>query len=499
MRENRTYGLTRGRSGSAASLYSTGRKKIICGRKKKIYGRKICVNLREKRKTYGRKICVNLRNLREKEISAGKLKKMLLEKHHLDTHNEPHLIRHQKRLDYFMAEISGIEEILQKLIDFQIAIPSWALGAGGTRFSRFSIGGEPRSLADKIEDVGLLHALNRSSGAISLHIPWDIPEDAGATRALAAQHGLTFDAVNSNTFQDQPGQALSYKFGSLQHTDPAVRRQAVEHNIAVIKHGVELGSESITVWLADGSCFPGQLNFRKAFQNTLEGLTEIYAALPPHWKMFVEYKAYEPNFYSMTVGDWGQSLLYAQKLGPKAYTLVDLGHHLPNANIEQIVALLLLEGKLGGFHFNDSKYGDDDLTVGSINPYQLFLIFNELVDGMDARGMNHARDLGWMIDASHNVKDPLEDLLQSVEAIAIAYAQALLIDRPALEHARQSNDVARAQEILQAAYRTDVRPLVAEARLRAGGALEPMAMYRELNVRECLIRERGVKTVATGL
>jgi L-rhamnose isomerase/sugar isomerase len=241
------------------------------------------------------------------------------------------------------------------------------------------------------------------------------------------------------------------------------------------------------------------LNFRKAFQNTLESLKEIYAALPGNWKMFVEYKAFEPNFYSMTVGDWGQSYLYASKLGEKAYTLVDLGHHLPNANIEQIVSLLLMEGKLGGFHFNDSKYGDDDLTVGSINPYQLFLIFNELVEGMDARGMNHAADLGWMIDASHNIKDPLEDLLQSVEAIKIAYAQALLIDQKVLASARDNNDVVKAQEILQQAYRTDVRPLVAEARLRAGGALQPIEFFRQQKVRENLIKERGLKTVATGL
>ena len=215
--------------------------------------------------------------------------------------------------------------------------------------------------------------------------------------------------------------------------------------------------------------------------------------------MFVEYKAFEPNFYSMTVGDWGQSYLYASKLGEKAFTLVDLGHHLPNANIEQIVSLLLMEGKLGGFHFNDSKYGDDDLTVGSINPYQLFLIFNELVEGMDARGMNHATDLGWMIDASHNIKDPLEDLLQSVEAIQVAYAQALLVDAKALEQARQQNDVVSAQEIIQKAYRTDVRPLVAEARLRSGAALNPVAVYRSLQVRDNLVKERGLVTVATGL
>jgi L-rhamnose isomerase/sugar isomerase len=201
----------------------------------------------------------------------------------------------------------------------------------------------------------------------------------------------------------------------------------------------------------------------------------------------------------MSVGDWGQSYLYATKLGQNAYTLVDLGHHLPNANIEQIVSLLLMEKKLGGFHFNDSKYGDDDLTVGCIRPYQLFLIFNELVEGMDARGMNHVTDLGWMIDASHNVKDPLEDLLQSVEAIMIAYAQALMVDREALAAKQNQNDVVQCQEILQKAYRTDVRALVAEARLKAGGALDPLGLFRTQKIREKLIKERGSKTVATGL
>lgn len=424
---------------------------------------------------------------------------MLMEKYKIDEHNHQASAEHKKKFEFVAAGIPNIKDILQKLQEFQIAIPSWALGTGGTRFGRFSGGGEPGNLEEKMEDIGLLHALNKSSGAISLHIPWDIPKNAQAIKTLAAQHGLRFDAVNSNTFQDQPGQKHSYKFGSLQHVDKAVRKQAIDHNIEVIRHGIELGSESLTVWLSDGSCFPGQLNFRKAFQRTLQGLEEIYAALPDHWKMFVEYKAFEPNFYSMTVGDWGQSYLYANKLGPKAYTLVDLGHHLANANIEQIVGLLLGEGKLGGFHFNDSKYGDDDLTVGSINPYQLFLIFNELVEGMDARNMNHASDLGWMIDASHNVKDPLEDLLQSVEAIKIAYAQALLVDTRALAAAQESNDVVTAQEILQHAYRTDTRPLVAEARLRAGGALQPIQVFRSLKVRENLINERGQKTVATGL
>ncbi|MGZ3944258.1 MAG: TIM barrel protein, partial [Mucilaginibacter sp.] len=382
---------------------------------------------------------------------------------------------------------------------FNIAIPSWALGTGGTRFGRFSGGGEPRNLEEKIEDVGLIHALNRSSNSISLHIPWDIPDNAPLVKALATQLGLHFDAVNSNTFQDQPGQKLSYKFGSLHHVDKAVRKQAIEHNIQVIKYGVELGSKALSVWLSDGSNFPGQLNFRTAFQNTLESLKEIYDALPDDWKVWIEYKPYEPNFYSTTIGDWGQSYLLASKLGKKASTLVDLGHHLQGANIEQIVSLLLMEGKLAGFHFNDSKYGDDDLTVGSINPYQLFLIFNELVEGMNTRGMSHATDIGWMIDASHNVKDPIEDLLQSVEAIKIAYAQSLIIDRTALSNAQQNNDVALAQEILQQAYRTDVRPLIAEARLRTGGALSPIDTFRQLKIRETLVKERGSKTVATGL
>jgi L-rhamnose isomerase/sugar isomerase len=424
---------------------------------------------------------------------------MKLENYHIESLNSEQLSKHQNRLAFVKSEVADAEAIIQKLVEFQIAIPSWALGTGGTRFGRFSSGGEPRNIEEKIEDIGLLHKLNGASGAVSLHIPWDTVENTAGIKALAAQHGLRFDAMNSNTFQDQPDQPLSYKFGSLQHADKAVRKQAVDHNIEVIRQGIELGSKALTVWLSDGSCFPGQLNFRKAFQNTLEGLKEIYAALPADWKVFVEYKAFEPNFYSTTVGDWGQSLLYASKLGPQAYTLVDLGHHLPNANIEQIVALLLMEEKLGGFHFNDSKYGDDDLTAGSMKPYQLFLIFNELVEGMDARGMNHREDLGWMIDASHNVKDPLEDLLQSVEAIMIAYAQALSVDRKALQEAQAINDVVRAQEILQQAFRTDLRALVAEARLRAGAALSPLEVYRKYNVRQELIKNRGAKTVATGL
>jgi L-rhamnose isomerase / sugar isomerase len=424
---------------------------------------------------------------------------MQLDTHSIELENEKLIKKHQSQFNNIVSEIPAAENIIQKLNDFNIAIPSWALGTGGTRFGRFSGGGEPRNLEEKIEDVGIIHALNKSSNSISLHIPWDIPDNAPAIKALAAQIGLHFDAVNSNTFQDQAGQRLSYKFGSLHHVDKAVRNQAIEHNIEVIKYGVELGSAVLSVWLSDGSNFPGQLNFRNAFQNTLESLWEIYRSLPENWKIWLEYKPYEPNFYSTTIGDWGQSYLLATELGEKAGTLVDLGHHLQGTNIEQIVSILLMKGKLAGFHFNDSKYGDDDLTVGSINPYQLFLIFGELVEGMDARGMNHARDLGWMIDASHNVKDPMEDLIQSVEAIKIAYAQALLIDRNTLVKAQTNNDVSLSQEILQQAYRTDVRPLLAESRFRLGGALNPLSAFRQLHVRKNLVRERGLKSVASGL
>lgn len=410
--------------------------------------------------------------------------------------------RHRDAFDHLAGRLSveghDVDVLLKKITEFQIAIPSWALGSGGTRFARFPGGGEPRNLEEKMLDVGLLHAINRSSNAISLHIPWDIPENAAEVRALAEELDIQFDAVNSNTFQDQPGQDLSYKFGSLAHTEKAVRAKAIDHNIEVINYGVALGSQALTVWLSDGSCFPGQSNFRKALQRTLASLEEIYKALPADWKIFVEYKPYEPNFYSTVIQDWGTSFLLANKLGAKAFTLVDLGHHLPNTNIEQIVATLMMEGKLGGFHFNDSKYGDDDLTVGSIKPYQLFLIFNELVYGMEDPVSTNPSP-AWMIDASHNVKDPLEDLLQSVEAIKLAYAQALLVDHDALEAARENNDAVLGQEILQHAFRTDLRPLLAESRLQSGGMLEPLTAFRNLNVRKQLIGERGMKTVSTGL
>ena len=426
---------------------------------------------------------------------------MILTIEQIKEFNKKYLTDHQNGLATLQNKLakSGQDtiEIIKKIEDFQVAIPSWALGAGGTRFGRFSYGGEPANLEQKIADIGILNALTKSAGAISLHIPWDIPNDYQAIKELASSYDIIFDAVNSNTFQDQPDAKESYKYGSLSNISSAVRDQAIQHNIDVINIGNKLGSKSLTVWLADGSNFPGQNNFQTALQNTESGLKQIYANMPHDWKMFIEYKPYEPNFYSTVIQDWGTSFMLANACGDRAYSLVDLGHHLPNSNIEQIVSTLMLKGKLGGFHFNDSKYGDDDITVGSIKPYALFLIFNELVYGMENNTQNP--DLAWMIDASHNIKDPLEDIIQSLEAILIAYAQALLVDQKKLKEAQNNNDVVLCQEILQEAYRTDVRPLIAQARINSGGALNPLQVYRKFEIRKNLIKERGTHTLASGL
>ena len=426
---------------------------------------------------------------------------MRIEKGQIENANKKVLDHHTESFDFLAGQLTKkgvkVDQIVQKLADFQVAVPSWALGAGGTRFGRFGFRGEPAILEQKIDDVGAIHALTQTAGSISLHIPWDVPEDYKAIKELADSHHLLFDAVNSNTFQDQKNAAESYRYGSLSNIDEAVRRQAVEHNQEVIKIGEKLGSKSLTVWLADGASFPGQTNFQSALSQTQKSLQEIYKTLPDDWKLFIEYKPFEPNFYSTVIQDWGTSFMLANQCGEKAYTLVDLGHHLPNTNIEQIVSTLMLKGKLGGFHFNDSKYGDDDLTVGSVKPYALFLIFNALVYGMENNAQNPYP--AWMIDASHTIKDPLEDIIQSLEAILEAYAKALLIDQNQLKESQQAHDVAKCQEILQDAYRTDVRPLLQEARLWRGGALHPLNAYRALGIRKTLVSERGKNSKASGL
>jgi len=387
-----------------------------------------------------------------------------------------------------------VERAVETLAAFDLAIPSWSLGTGGTRFGRFPGPGEPRNVFEKMDDVAVIHRLTGAASGVSLHIPWDEPDDPAALRGHAAALGLRIDAVNSNTFQDQPGQRLSYKFGSLAHTDPAVREQAIEHNLHVIEVGEVLGSTALSVWLADGSNFHGQMHLRRAFDRTFDGLARIYAALPDEWRMFIEHKPYEPAFYAAVVQDWGSSYLLAHALGPKAQCLVDLGHHLPATNIELIVARLLGAGKLGGFHFNDAQYGDDDLTAGSIHPYRLFLVFNELVDA--ARDRLPDFDPAYMIDQSHNLKDPIEALLQTVDQVQRAYARALIVDRDALDAYQEANDVLMAERTLQQAFETDVGPLVAEARRRNGAAIDPVATFRASGYRAARGEERGAVAYA---
>jgi L-rhamnose isomerase/sugar isomerase len=391
-----------------------------------------------------------------------------------------------------------IEDLVAKARAFRVAVPSWGVGTGGTRFARFPGIGEPRNIFEKLEDCGTIFKLVRSTPAVSLHIPWDKPDSAKDLREFAAQRGLHFDAMNSNTFQDQPGQELSYKFGSLTHPDPAVRRQAIEHNLECIALGQSLGSKAHTVWVGDGGNFPGQQHFRNALERYLESMREIYRALPEDWRLFIEHKLYEPAFYSTVINDWGVSYYCARELGPKAFCLVDLGHHAPNVNIEMIVARLIQFGKLAGFHFNDSKYGDDDLDSGSIKPFQLFLIFNELVDAELGRVPNF--DPAYMLDQSHNVTDPIESLMVSAAELVRAYVQAHLVDRQALSEAQGKCDPLMALAILKQAFTSDVSPVLAVARERAGGAIDPIATYRASGYRQRKAEERPATLgVAVGI
>src|SRR5262245_48443763 len=386
----------------------------------------------------------------------------------------------------------NIGDLTAKAQAFQVALPSWGVGTGGTRFARFAGPGEPRNVYEKLEDCGTILKLVRSTPAVSLHIPWDKPEDPAELRKFARERGLHFDAMNSNTFQDQRGQKLSYKFGSLTHPDAGVRRQAVEHNIECIEIGRILGSKSLTVWIADGGNFPGKVHPRRALERYLESMHAIYKALPGDWNVFLEHKMYEPAFYSTVINDWGTSYYCARELGSKALCLVDLGHHAPNVNIEMVVARLIQLGKLGGFHFNDSKYGDDDLDAGSIKPFQLFLIFNELVDA-ELSAVPHFNPC-YMLDQSHNVTDPIESLMVSASELVRAYVQAHLVDRQALTEAQEKCDPLMALSILKRAFTTDVTPIVALARERTGGAIDPLSTYRSSGYRKRKATERQAVT-----
>jgi L-rhamnose isomerase/sugar isomerase len=382
----------------------------------------------------------------------------------------------------------AIETITERAMAFSVAVPTWGVGTGGTRFARFPGAGEPRHIHDKLEDCGVVNQLTRVTPNVSPHFPWDKVKDYNALRQEAASHSLGFDAVNSNTFQDQKGQRLSYKFGSLAHADAATRALAVEHNIECIEIGRQLGSTALTVWIADGSNFPGQSSLSAAFDRYIDSLRTIYEALPRDWFVFLEHKLYEPAFYSTVISDWGSSLMAAQELGPKARCLVDLGHHAPNTNIEQIVSRLIRAGKLAGFHFNDSKYGDDDLDSGSVDPFRLFLVFNELVDAEFRRAAGFSP--AYMIDQSHNVTDPIESLMASAMEIQRAFVQASLVDRAALLAAQDQSDAMLGHRIVKQAFITDVSPILAEARRRKGGAIDPLGLYRASGYRLQKGRER---------
>lgn len=379
-----------------------------------------------------------------------------------------------EQLDRRGIDIAAIKD---RAKGFGVAVPSWGTGTGGTRFARFPGEGEPRNIFDKLDDCGVIHTLTDATPKVSLHIPWD-KADPVAMKAKADEYGLGFDAMNSNTFQDQPDQAHSYKFGSLSHNDAVTRQQAVDHNIECIEIGKTLGSNALTVWIGDGSNFPGQTHMARQFDRYMESMQSIYAALPEDWQIFSEHKMYEPAFYSTVVQDWGTSLMIAQELGDKAKCLVDLGHHAPNVNIEMIVSRLIRAGKLGGFHFNDSKYGDDDLDSGTIEPYRLFLVWNELVDA-ESPDLN----LAHMIDQSHNVTDPIESLMISAMEIQRAYVQASIVDRGALTGFQTDNDALMASATLRRAFRTDVEPILQMARFEVGAAIDPVQTYRKSGYR----------------
>ncbi len=388
-----------------------------------------------------------------------------------------------------------IELLTAQAQRFAVALPSWGVGTGGTRFGRFPQPGEPRDIFEKLEDCAVVHQLTRATPSVSLHVPWDRPADPAALRRHAAQLELTFDAMNSNTFEDHtPGQR-SYKFGSLTHVDAEVRAQAIAQNVECIDLGRALGSKALTVWIGDGGNFPGQLHLRRAFDRYVESLRAIAASLPADWRMYLEHKLCEPAFYSTVNQDWGTSYAAAQAIGSQCSCLVDLGHHAPNVNIELIVARLVQFGKLGGFHFNDSKYGDDDLDAGSIKPFQLFLIFHELVSAAVEQVPGFAP--AYLLDQSHNVTDPIESLIVSAVELQRGFVKAWLVDRAKLAQCQAQNDALMALQTLKEAFETDVRPILAQARRRAGGAIDPLAVVREAGWRATCAARRPVARRAT--
>ncbi|MHB8595717.1 MAG: L-rhamnose isomerase [Ktedonobacteraceae bacterium] len=375
---------------------------------------------------------------------------------------------------------------------FSIETPSWGYGDSGTRFKVFHWPGAARTLREKLADAAEVNKVTSMCPSVAVHIPWDKEDDWQAVKKYANALGLRIGAVNPNLFQED-----TYRLGSLCHYDRAVRKQAIEHVIECIQIAQEVGSHGICLWLADGTNYPGQDDLRRRRRRLLESLQAIYAALPGDMRLLIEYKFFEPSFYSTDLPDWGTSLLMAQKLGPQAEVLVDTGHHPPGTNIAQIVAQLLDEGRLGGFHFNDRRYADDDLIVGSQNPFELFCIFNEIVSA-GAEGNANAGRIAYMIDQSHNIEPKIEAMIQSVLNIQTAYTKAVLVDRAALLAAQEAGDVLGAYRVLQSAYETDVRSLLSEVRVRQGCDPDPIASFRASGYAERVARERGAVTTSSG-
>jgi len=371
----------------------------------------------------------------------------------------------------------------------RIETPSWGYGNSGTRFKVFPWPGAARTIQEKLQDAAQVHRLTGIAPSVALHIPWDQVDDWRALREYAASLGLTIGAINPNLFQDD-----AYQLGSLCHPDAQVRRRAVAHILECCQICQETGSTLLSLWLADGTNYAGQDDLRARKHRLQEALAEVYAALPTGVRLLVEYKFFEPAFYHTDLPDWGLAYATCLKLGPQAQVLVDTGHHAHGTNIEHIVAILLDEGRLGGFHFNARKYADDDLIVGSVNPFELFLIFNELVAAEhsgDPTAAACARNVAYMIDQSHNIEPKVEAMIQSVVNCQVAYAKALLVDRKALAERQANGDVLGAHRVLLEAYETDVRPLLAEVREEMGLAPDPIAAYRASGYQEKIAAERG--------
>jgi L-rhamnose isomerase/sugar isomerase len=341
-----------------------------------------------------------------------------------------------------------------------IETPSWGYGDSGTRFGVFPQPGRPRDVFERVDDAAEVHRLTGTAGAVALHFPWDAVDDYAGLRTHIEERGLRVGAVNPNLFQDP-----DYKLGALTHPDARVREKAVAHMLECLEIAATLGSTAQSLWLADGTNYPGQDDLRARRRRLLDSLSRVYAALPADQELLVEYKFFEPAFYATDLADWGSALLTCLKLGGRAKVLVDLGHHAQGVNIEQIVAFLAEEGRLGGFHFNNRKYADDDLIVGSVNPFELFLIFVELAAGDSLPRLT--------IDQSHNIEAKVEAMVLSVVNLQEAYAKALLVDREALRAAQEAGDVLGGHELL------DVREQCAAARAALGAAADPIAALRE--------------------